>query len=175
MFFDEFGFSFQEPLGRTWALTGRRPRVRRVTRERRGLSTAVGLTWSGKIYKRHFNGGMDSADAIKALQHLQRHIAGRFILIWDRARIHTSHKTQAYLAQHPAIIVEWLPPYAPELNPEEFCHGNVKQRLKNATPASVTEIRQRVNGGFARLRHRPDLLLSFIHAAGLSVRQLWLV
>jgi hypothetical protein len=30
-----------------------------------------------------------------------------------------------------------------------------------------------VNRGFARLRHRPDLTLSFFRHAGLSVKQLW--
>jgi transposase len=29
------------------------------------------------------------------------------------------------------------------------------------------------DNGFARLRHRPDLIISFIHHAGLSVKQLW--
>ncbi len=56
VFFDEFGFSFQEPLARTWAPKGQRPIVRRVERERRALSTAACLTLSGKIYKRHFSG-----------------------------------------------------------------------------------------------------------------------
>jgi hypothetical protein len=35
-------------------------------------------------------------------------------------------------------------------------------------------MRQMLNRGFARLRRRPDLLLSFFHAAGLSVQQLQL-
>jgi transposase len=129
---------------------------------------------SGKIYKRHFEGSMKSEQLIETLQHLQHHLSGKIILIWDRARTHKSKKTQAYLAAHTEISVEELPPYAPELNPEEFCHGNVKNHLKNARPADKTEMRQMLNRGFARLRRRPDLLLSFFHAAGLSVRQLQL-
>jgi transposase len=129
---------------------------------------------SGKIYKCHFEGSIKSEQVITSLQHLQRHLNGRIILIWDRARTHKSKKTQAYLAAHTEISVEELPPYAPELNPEEFCHGNVKHHLKNARPADKTEMRQMLNRGFARLRRRPDLLLSFFHAAGLSVRQLQL-
>jgi hypothetical protein len=97
VFFDEFGFSFQEPLARTWAPKGKRPVLRRITADRRALSTAVGLTLSGKIYKRHFNGGMKSADVIAALAHLRRHIVGKFILIWDHARIHTGKNKSAYL------------------------------------------------------------------------------
>ena len=87
---------------------------------------------SGKIYKRHFEGSMKSEQLIETLQHLQHHLSGKIILIWDRARTHKSKKTQAYLTAHTEISVEDLPPYALELNPEEFCHGNVKNHLKNA-------------------------------------------
>jgi transposase len=142
--------------------------------ERRGLSTAVGLTVSGKIYKRHFGAGMNSADAMAALEHVRRHLPGKWILVWDHAGIHTSRKTRAYLAAHPEILVEWLPAYAPELNPEEYCHGNAKQHLRNAMPRVKDDLRHLLNRNFARLRRRPDLLLSFFHAAGLTVRQLWL-
>ena len=136
------------------------------------MSTAVALTVSGKIYKRHFEGSVNSQKLIQALDHLRRHRAGTIILIWDRARIHRSQITTAYLEEHPEILIEELPAYAPELNPEEYCHGNVKQGLKNARPSCKQEMCTLLDRGFARLRRRPDLLLSFFHAAGLSVRKL---
>lgn len=172
MFFDEFGFSFQEKLARMWAPKGKRPIVRRVERERRALSTAVGLTLSGKIYKRHFADSMKSEQVIEALKHVQHRVSGVILVIWDGASIHTSRKTEAYLAEHPEIIVEPLPAYAPEVNPEEYCHGNVKQHLKNVMPDTRREMCVLLDREFARLRHRPDLILNFIHHAGLSVRQL---
>jgi transposase len=171
--FDETGFSFLHPLGPTWAPRGKRPILRRVTRQRRVFSTAIGLTLSGKIYKRHFDGAINGERVIQALNHGGRHMPGRWILVWDRAPIHRSKKVTVYLAEHPEIVVEWLPPYAPEINPEEFCHGNVKQQIKNATPVDKYELLTIVNRGFARLRHRPDLILSFFRHAGLSVKQLW--
>jgi transposase len=130
------------------------------------------LTISGKIYKKHFEGSVNSEALIETLEHVQRKIPGKIILVWDRASIHLSKITKAYLQRHPEILVEQLPAYAPQLNPEEYCHGNVKQRLKNARPESKEEIRSLLDRGFARLRHRPDLLLGFFHNAGLSVRQL---
>jgi transposase len=136
------------------------------------LSTAVALTLSGKIYKRHFEGSVNSQKLIEALDHLHRHIIGKIILIWDRARIHRSKITKVYLENHPEILIEELPAYAPELNPEEYCHGNVKQGLKNARPSSKQEMCSLLDRGFARLRRRPDLVLSFFHAAGLAVRKL---
>lgn len=160
-------------MSTTWAPGGCRPVLRRMEAERRGLSTAVGLSVSGKIYTRHFAGSMDSEDVIAALQYLRRQMPEGWVLVWDRASIHKSKRTRAFLEAHPEIRVEVLPAYAPDLNPEEFCHGHIKQQLRNATPADTVQARQMLNQGFARLRRRPDLLLHFFHAAQLTVRQLW--
>lgn len=173
MFYDEFGCSFLERLWRTWAPRGHRPVIRRVTKERRALTTAAGLTLSGKIYKRYFPGGMDSEDVVAVWEHFRRYLPDGFILICDQAPIHTSETNLRYLFEHPEIRVEPLPKYAPDLNPEEYCHGNVKARVANMTPADPADMRLLLERGFARLRRRPDLILSFVHAAHLSVRQLW--
>ena len=42
--------------------------------------------------------------------------------------------TLAHFFDHPEIVVEPLPKYAPELNPEEYYHGNVKAWEAYATP-----------------------------------------
>jgi transposase len=173
VFYDEFGFSFLEALRRTWAPRGQQPVLPRPTQDRRALTTAVGFTLDGKIYKRHFAGGMASPEVVTAMEHLRRYLPDGFILICDRAPIHTSEHCVRYFWEHPEICVEPLPKYAPDLNPEEFCHGNVKHQLANLTPADKTVIRHSLDRGFARLRRRPDLLLSFIHAAHLPVRRLW--
>ena len=124
---------------------------------------------SGKIYKQYFEGGMSSQEVITTFDHLRRFIPDGFILICDQAPIHQSEDTLRYFFEHLEIIVEPLPKYAPELNPEEYCHGNVKAHLANATPQDRPQVRQLLDRGFARLRKRPDLLLGFIRAAGMIV------
>ena len=131
------------------------------------------LTISGKVYKKHFAGSIDSEKVIVGLEHLRHYIHGPLILIWDRSRTHRSKVVKQYLLDHPEIHIEFLPAYAPELNPEEFCHGNIKRRLKNAVFLSTAEIRKSLDSGFARLRKRPDILLGCFHHAGLSLNQLW--
>jgi hypothetical protein len=91
---------------------------RRVTKERRAVSTAVALALSGKTYKKHFEGSANIETLITALKHVQRQIPGKVILVWDRASIHTSKKTKLYLQNQPEILIEELPAYAPQLNPE---------------------------------------------------------
>jgi len=112
---------------------------------------------------------MSSEQVIQFLKHLQRHVPGNFILIWDRARIHTGTATQKYIRDHREIHQEYLPAYAPELNPEEYCHGNVKRYLKNARPEGKRQMQTLLNLGFARFRRKPALLLKFFHAAGLLI------
>jgi transposase len=94
------------------------------------------------------------------------------IVLWDGLSAHKSEEVRAYLEEHPEIAVEPLPPYAPDLNPEEECHGNVKQHLRNASPETTEEIREQADRGFARLRRRPDLVLEFFRHAGLEVKRL---
>lgn len=173
MFEDEFDVSFGEPVSFTWAACGQTPVLKRVGRYRRELSTLAGLTISGRVYKRHFAGSINADRVIIGLEHLRRHIGRAFILVWDRSRTHRSKLVNQYLQDHPDIHVEFLPAYAPELNPEEFCHGNVKRRVKNAVFPSTTEIRKSLDSGFARLRKRPDLLLACFHHAGLVLNKLW--
>jgi transposase len=172
IFVDETGFSFRAKTGSTWAPRGQTPILRRVS-QRRALSTVIGLTLSGRIYKRHFEQAIGGDDIVVALRHFQRHVPGPLLLIWDRLNAHRAAVVKKYLGTHPEIEVHWLPPYAPDLNPEEGCHGNVKQHLRNAQPSGASELRAGVDRGFARLRRRPDLILGFFRHAGLNVNQLW--
>jgi transposase len=171
VFIDETGFSFLIDTGTTWAPRGRTPQLRRVSK-RRQVSTAIGLTTSGGIYKKHFGHAIRGEDTVAHLDHLVRRLRRPMIIIWDRLQAHRSKVVKAFLGEHPEIDVEWLPPYAPELNPEEGCHGNVKDRMKGATPETEAEIRAQADRGFARLRRRPDLLLGFFHHAGLRIKGL---
>jgi transposase len=171
VFIDETGFSFRSRPGTTWAPKGRTPVLRRISK-RRELSTAVGLTLSGRIYKRHFDHAVHGADFVAFLRHLQRWIPGRLLVIWDRLQVHRAAEVKSYLGEHPEITVEVLPSYAPDLNAEEGCHGAVKKTLLNATPENPQQLRSQANRGFARLRHRRDLILGFFHHAGYRVKRL---
>jgi transposase len=169
---DETGCSCRAKTGTTWSPMGQTPILRRVSM-RRALSTAIGLTLSGRIYKRHFGHAIRGDDIVATLRHLQRDVPGPLILIWDRLSAHRATVVKRYLGAHPEIEVHWLPPYAPDLNPEEGCQGNVKQHLRHAAPIGVGNLRAQVDHGFARLRRRPDLILGFFRHAGLDVNQLW--
>jgi hypothetical protein len=86
--------------------------LRRLSK-RRELSTAIALTLSGRIFKRHFPQARGGTEMVVALQHVQRHLPGPMIVIWDRATTPRALVVKEYIAAHPEIHVAWLPPYAP--------------------------------------------------------------
>jgi hypothetical protein len=172
VFMDETGFSCRATSATTRAPIGQPPILRRVS-QRRALSTAIGLTLSGRIYKRHFAQAICGENIVATLRHLQRYGPGPLIVIWDRLSAHRAAVVKTYLGAHPESEVPWLSPYAPDLHPEEGCHGNIKQHLRNAVPTGVGDLRAQIERGFARLRRRPDLILGFFQHAGLKVNRLW--
>jgi len=167
-FLDETGFSFLNAPGTTWAPQGETPILRRVS-ERRVLSTAIALTTDGKLLKRHFDHAIHGTDILVALRHFRRHLPGPLIIVWDRLSAHRDKRVLQWVAKDPNLSIEWLPPYAPTLNPEELCHGNIKTHLKGAMPETVDELRRQVDREFTRLRRRPELLIAFFKHTGLKM------
>jgi len=59
-------------------------------------------------------------DTVAFLKQLHEHIRGPLTVLWDGSNIHDrSGAVKKYLAAHPEILTERLPPYAPETNPDK--------------------------------------------------------
>jgi len=118
------------------------------------------------------NENVHGEQVVGFLRQLHRHIPGALEVIWDRGNVHDRSKVvQAYLARHPEIITHKLPPYAPDLNPDEQVWSHTKYaRLANYAPADSRELRRRLVNEFNRLRKRPDLLMSFLRHTKLPFR-----
>jgi transposase len=175
-FVDETGHSFRARVGTTWAPIGRTPVLRRLSQRREVSSVAALVAPLGgpaRLYARHFRGSIHGEQVIVALRSFRQRIGRPLVVIWDRLNAHRATTVQEFVAAHPADYqLEWLPSYAPELNPEELCNGAVKRDMLNAVPASVDELHQSARRAFRRLGCQTDLLHSFFHHAGLRVNQL---
>jgi len=103
------------------------------------LSVAAGLTvWN--FYFRLYPGSIKKAQVRDFLQTLVRHLPGPLLLLWDRLPGHRSRLVQDYIASLQGWIhQEYLPSYAPELNPVEFIWAHWKQHeLPNVCPKITT-------------------------------------
>ena len=170
---DETGHSFRAALGTTWAPIGQPPVLKRLS-QRREISSVVALVapldGPARLYARHFPGSIHGPQVIAALRSFRRHVARPLTVVWDGLHAHRAKTVQDFVAaQNREYQIEWLPPYAPELNPEELCNGTVKRDLQGALPGSVDELRRLVRRSFRRLGRRSDQLAAFFHHAGLDV------
>ena len=77
----------------------------------------AGVTW-WNFYFRLFPGAIRSPQIIVFLSHLLRHISGNLLIVWDGLPGHRSRAVWEFIGQQRGRIwVEFLPAYAPELNP----------------------------------------------------------
>ena len=174
---DETGHSFRARVGTTWAPVAHAPVLKRVERRYRSeVTSQVALTAPlrrkerARLVARHIQGKVNGAEAVRFLKYLRRRLGTPLWLVWDRLAAHRSREVQAFLATCPGDFhLELLPPYAPDLNPEEQCNAVVKKALLNATPDSVEAMRRLARREFRRLQHRSATLRAFFKHAGLSL------
>jgi len=132
------------------------------------LSAAAGLTfWN--FYFRLYPGAIKSPQVVDFLKALVRHIDGPLLVVWDRLSAHRSGIVRNHIASLAGHIhVEYLPAYAPELNPVEFIWGHWKQHeLPNVCPRDYWHLGQEARRTLRRMRRRPRLITAFWKQASL--------
>jgi transposase len=177
VFLDESGFMLTPTVRRTWGPQGQTP-IHRCYDRRDRLSAISCLTVSPRSRRLNFyfdllpdNSNAKADDIIDFLRQLKKQLGGPFTVIWDGSNIHSkSRKVREYLAGHPEIVVQTLPGYAPELNPDEGVWGWSKYgRLANLAAASTDQLRDRVTNEFTTLKRHRQLLNAFIQESGLPL------
>lgn len=126
------------------------------------LSAVAGVTW-WKFYFRLYPGSIRSPQVVEFLSHLMRHIPKDMLVIWDGLKSHRSRLVKEFVAeQNGRLALEYLPAYAPELNPVEYLWGYWKQHeLPNFCPKTFTELSFHAVRALKRMRRRPKLITVF--------------
>ena len=102
------------------------------------------------------------------LRQLQRSLGRKLIVVMDRWAVH--RKTAKNLFGDQRFWIEWLPPYAPDLNPVEHVWNHTKYGdLANYVPDDVLDLEIEFRVSIDQTRERPELLRSFFHAAELEI------
>jgi transposase len=176
VFLDESGFMLTPTVRRTWAPQGAKPILSCWDRHDR-LSAISCITVSPRQGRLNFyftllpdNVNATAAHTVAFLQALKEQLGGPFTVIWDGSNIHSRGRlVKEYLTQHPEIVAENLPSYAPELNPDEGVWGWTKYgRLANLAAANTRDLRDRIHQEFGFLKENRHLLDSFIQETELN-------
>ena len=169
---DESGFTLQPLVFRTWALRGNTPVHRSWDRHER-LSVLVALTLAPRrrrlgLYFSILDHNVRTADAVAFVQQVRRAVRRSVTVVWDRLNAHRSAMTCIQKRRGNKVQFEYLPAYAPSLNPVEHVWGHVKcADLANYIPDHIDGLRQAVASCLSRQRAQSQMLSNFFSHAGL--------
>jgi transposase len=159
VFIDESGLTQKPPRVRTWSPKGQTPLLFHAFNWE-NLGAISGLSW-WNFYFQVYPGAIRSEQVIAFLGHLQRHLQGALLIIWDGAGIHRSKAVRQYLESlHGKILAYRLPAYAPELNPVEYLWSYWKQHeLPNIGARDLPDLAAWAIHGLRRVRRRRQRLI----------------
>jgi transposase len=169
---DESGFSEQPSVRRTWARKGQTP-VLRAPVNWQQLSAIGALALSPdqaqvRTFLSLHPGPIRAPQVIAFLRSLRRQLRGKVLLVWDRLSAHRARLTRDWIASRRHWLqVEWLPAYAPELNPVEYLWAYLKAGdSANFCAVDLADLAAHIGRRVRRLRSRDHLPWSFLkHSA----------
>ena len=159
---DETGLRSDDVRGRGYAPRGRTPEVR-INHKRAGLGLISAVTNKGELRWMVLDGAVKAASLLRFLGRLVRDADGKVFLILDRLPVHRARSVGDWLAGRRAEIeVFHLPPYSPELNPDEGVNADLKQAVTREAPArGKPQLKRAVIGHMRGLSKSPHRVRSF--------------
>jgi len=175
IFLDESGFLMAPLLRRSWAPRGATPVIRERARHRQKVSAIAALLVGPRRSRVALRFGLYPDRDIRwpqvlgFVRGLLRQLPGPAILIWDRLNAHRSARRR--LEPTGRLHPEFLPPYAPELNPVENLWSYLKMNpMANLPIAELRALHATAHRHARSLQRREGLLRAFIAHSPLSLR-----
>ena len=174
VFIDETGFRLQPVNRRTWAPRGETPVQRAWDRyDRLSVISAITVSPSrrriGLPFQIHED-NLRTAEVVSFIRQLRRQLRRPLIIIWDRWPVHRAAAKRVAASRMKQIEFEWLPAYAPELNPVEPRWSHTKfSQLANYVPDDTRQLKSTVRRSLRKQHGNQQLKKSFFKSAKLKL------
>jgi transposase len=162
---DEMGLRSDHSAGRSWSPKGQTPVVA-GTGQRFGANVISALSNRGQLYFMVFSGRANADLFISFLRRLLKQMNGRKVfLIVDGHPSHRAKKVQSFVARHDkSLRLYFLPPYSPELNPDELLNQDVKTNaLGRRRPHDQKELIADTRSHLRRRQKQPHIVANFFN------------
>jgi transposase len=162
----------QPLVRRSWHPRGRRPVMYCWDRHDR-LSAIASLVLAPRrrrlgLYFQMHEKNIGAAQVETFLRAVQRRLRKSVILVLDRWSVH--RKAAQALVGDRRFWIEWLPPYAPDLNPVEHVWNHTKyDDLANYVADDILDLKIEAQLSLDDLRTKHDLLRSCFQGAKLEL------
>jgi len=160
-FVDEASFRSDAHRGITWGKIGETPVVR-DSGGRFGFKLISAVSARGHLHFAVIDGTMDADTFIDFLGKLHQDAGCPIFVIADNAKYHHSKKVHAFLeSQSGQIMMAFLPPYSPELNPDEQVWNHAKADAGKRFIKSKQEMEFVILAALRSIQDKVDLVRSF--------------
>jgi len=169
-FEDEAGLRTDHHAGTTWGPVGQTPVVVK-TGERKSISMVSAISPRGEMRFRVQEGTMNADRFIDFLKALLSSVEGRIFLIVDGHPAHRAAKVKEFTENETGgrLKIFFLPPYSPDLNPDEWVWNNVKNdRVGRKVIMGKDDLKAKAIGALRQLQKLPDVVRGFFRDPHLS-------
>jgi len=168
-FLDEVGVRSDSPLGRSYGLKGKTPVVK-TSGQRQKINAISAVNARGAFWYNVYSGMLNAALFVVMLKDLLKRRKKPIMLVVDGLPAHKAKLVAKYVKSTKGRLeLHFLPPYAPDLNPDEFAWSHLKQNGTSKKPLRKNEaLRQRVEQELAAIKKDRSLVRSFFMAPSVS-------
>jgi transposase len=168
-FADESSVRTNYHAGSTWAPVGKTPVVN-GSGKTRSISMVSAVSPRGELHFEIQDEGIKAEHFLAFCKKLIADAARPVFLIMDNSQVHHAKILKEYAAQSNGMLtLFFLPPYSPELNPDEWVWKNVKHdNLGRASAKSSDHLTEFARVALDRLKHAPGVVRSFFRDPALS-------
>jgi transposase len=162
---DETGLSNQDQIGKGYAPKGQTPIVAQ-TAQKFSASMIAAVNNRGLMRFMIYDGALNARRFIEFMARLIKDASRKVFFIVDNLRVHKAKQVRAWLAAHKHMIeVFYLPPYAPECNPDEYLNNDLKQQMKNKPrPRDKNQLVAAAASTLRSIQKRPERVKSYFRA-----------
>ena len=146
------------------------PPVLPVETKRERVNMLSAISSQGNVRFMVYQDSMDQRRLIQFMQRLISTSERKVFLILDNLRVHHGKLVSSWLEKHKAQMeVFFLPPYAPEYNPDEYLNHALKLSVHTGNlPYTAQDISHNIHSFIRRLQHNPSLISRFFLHSRLS-------
>jgi len=165
-FGDETGMRSDHQAGRSYAPQGKTPVIKR-TGQRFSLNMISAISNRGHLQFMIIDGRFNSEVFQTFLQQMIKYSRQKIFFVTDGHPAHKTMKLNEWLSENRARIeVFFLPPYSPELNPQEYVNQDVKTNvIGKKRPINKTQMRTNVENFMNRRKNDQRQVQKYFHVS----------
>ena len=163
-FGDESAVQMGFHAGTTWGRKGVTPVVEAVgaVGGRKTIMMVSAISRQGQLRFKLHQGSFDAKAFIDFCKRLMKTVDRPVFLIVDNARVHHAKIVQEFeRSTEGRLRLFYLPPYAPELNPDELVWNTVKHGIGRTAVKDACGLHRTALGALRRLQKLPETVKSF--------------